>query len=532
VLSHCDFDKLAPGDFDSIAGHIARRIIVDGLLTRRRILAAFVAVGLVAFGAFRLTGLLGQLIPGVPKPLVLAVECLSAIVAAAAAFMFAGRYVDYLVANFLRPIPSDTEVRISRKSQAKRMADLPTRNVEHVFCATDLVTGLPVYVSSHDKGILWRRVFSGILAGVQQVHAQRWDAGALRLAEVVRASAAFPGIPPRRIALFSGTRPLFRPLREHDGQTKSFGEEITAERRRELDQEALERELCYPSTLFLGDGGLWNNLGTQVLREDRMARGQQHRSVPRMLLCVNASGALKRASVLSLQVPLVAVVSWLRRCLDILSANTIEPRTHSIAHALGRRVASIGRERGSDNLDVVSDLREVSETALELGIFSKHRYDIAAANPETIAWEGQAVQECEQLLKAWDCGETDRSVLERINKVLMSRPARVRTDVGAIDHDTVDDLKHSSAWVAAEELSSGDVAAPTTLGRIDLGMARRLLARGYVNTFLMSWMIERPYDIAGEISRIAELPTRIDRLLIVPGGPAPVGRKPKPGVVA
>ena len=72
------------------------------------------------------------------------------------------------------------------------LGSLADRTVEHTFCSTDLVLGQPVYFSSWGGGSAWRRTArtGGAPSGL------RYGADNLALAEVVRASSAFPGIPP------------------------------------------------------------------------------------------------------------------------------------------------------------------------------------------------------------------------------------------------------------------------------------------------------------------------------------------------
>lgn len=56
----------------------------------------------------------------------------------------------------------------------------------------------------------------------------------------------------------------------------------------------------------------------------------------------------------------------------------------------------------------------------------------------------------------------------------------------------------------------GQVSAPTTLGRIDAAVARRILARCYLNTYLTSLLLAPLHS--GELDALQELPQRLDKL--------------------
>src|SRR5262249_32009823 len=155
---------------------------------------------------------------------------------------------------------------------------LTARKVEHVFCATDLVLGQPLYISSHEGGLIWRRMWAESVAGQLFVSAQRWEAKNLTIAGVVRASASFPGIPPKRLSF-----PRWASLRHIKEARGTSGGTV-------CEPDDNPRDSRAPAVAFLGDGGLWNNLGTHVVREDQFLRGESD-EVP-ILLCINASAPL------------------------------------------------------------------------------------------------------------------------------------------------------------------------------------------------------------------------------------------------
>lgn len=349
---------------------------------------------------------------------------------------------------------------------------------------------------------------------------QRWDASRLRLAEVVRASAAFPGIPPRRLVFFPARgwprrTPRLRRIRGTEGRSSYFQKPLTDDLRRQLDQEEEEQDRRHPRAALLADGGLWNNLGTQVLREDRFV-GRDHGVPPDRMLCINASAPLKPSRPLQYYVPGVAVLAWLFRCLGILNANTVVPRTHSMASALGGRISQLRRASALDPLDVVVDMRTVAEMEFELELLSRHRHDIAASDPKLVDWQRDVAEECadwaDRRISRSEGSDAD-TLAERVEDLFRRMPSGNWHEPGLISHDDIDALTHVASWQRVKDWSDGRVDAPTTLGRLDQDSARRLVARGYLNTYMMSWLIEPPEHADEEIVQLAGLPNRIEGLL-------------------
>jgi hypothetical protein len=80
-----------------------------------------------------------------------------------------------------------------------------------------------------------------------------------------------------------------------------------------------------------------------------------------------------------------------------------------------------------------------------------------------------------------------------------------------------DRLTESPVWEAVVGSEGGGrVDAPTTLGRIEAGLARRIVARAYLNALLVSLYLS-PLD-ENDLATLESLPSRLD--LIVPGSAA------------
>jgi hypothetical protein len=133
-----------------------------------------------------------------------------------------------------------------------RLCEL-SRTVEHVFCATDLSSNAPFYFSTAGPGYVYSPA-----VGIARLEKTRMEGTTLSTA--VRASAAFPGgIPPKRFRLGKY------------GFQSDAGQDMTWYALRHLGQHRLNP----PRFVFLADGGVWNNLGTQAIVEDKGRSGSQ-----------------------------------------------------------------------------------------------------------------------------------------------------------------------------------------------------------------------------------------------------------------
>ena len=230
---------------------------------------------------------------------------------------------------------------------------------------TDLVLRLPVYASLSHGGMIWRRLeperhpFHG-------VDFHTFDAGDLPIAGVVRASAAVPGIPPRRLRI--------------------------------PDDPSVLHVAEHPKVAYLADGGLWNNLGSQVLREDgfigstaawdgRVLRPNPAPYMP--LLCFNGSGQLKPTKPWAFGIPGFALFKSLMQVHPILYANTVLPRTAAIEQAFRRRSWSEAKARAGrdDPLDLIVDLGPTSDIGSTYAAGALRPEHIRETDPEVTKWE-------------------------------------------------------------------------------------------------------------------------------------------------
>jgi hypothetical protein len=187
VAQRCHLEKLGPRELDGVARQLARTIIRKGVLTRAWLvflLSGPIVLSIAAAITLRIT-----IVPWAWLCFVIGLGI------ALSLLMGTGLVVEWLLDR--RYFRHGAE--FSRYCNRARLVSLSEREVDHVFCMTDLALGLPVYASSRG-GMIWRRLKSGATQD-GQVEFQPFDATQRSIAELTRASAAFPGIPPRRLKI-------------------------------------------------------------------------------------------------------------------------------------------------------------------------------------------------------------------------------------------------------------------------------------------------------------------------------------------
>jgi hypothetical protein len=197
---------------------------------------------------------------------------------------------------------------------------------------------------------------------------------------------------------------------------------------------------------YLADGGLWNNLGTQVTREDGFVRGarRRQRETPAILLSANGSRALQRGGGWRYNVPGLAPAFGALRGMRILAANTVTPRVRAI-----RQLTYAGLEVDHEGrpprmvVDLVADASEDPEDLfIDLGMVEARLDKVSGGShysgPHHFAYLTEA----------------------------------------------------SSEWGKVLEMASEGAMAPTTLGPMPSRLAGGAFARGYANTTLMLTLLE------------------------------------------
>lgn len=483
VAQRCQFDQLAPGALDPIAAELIGTIVDRGVLSRAwiaTITGGSIVVG-VAVGVelWRL---------GMPSVFALAIGLF---------LVFGVLLSSGLIVQRLLNRRYFSPGRVSG-----RLGDLADRHVEHVFCSTDLVLGQPVHFSTWDGGTAWRMTgTSG--AGRQPTSAgMPYGAEGLSLAEVVRASSAFPGIPPLRLrsdaALGAPRRPSSRRGRKSNGIVADPGGSVARS-----------------GALFLADGGLWNNLGSHVLREHRILRGREGGEVGLPLMCVNSSAPGAASAPVVYSVPVVAQFAALFRTLRVLTANTVQPRVGAIADAMARRNALGTRPSVHDPLDIVVDLSGVSRHEDAMRALCLDRAEVRRSDAVHDQYRRDLLDHlagwAEQVRGTPSSGDSTR-LAELVLGALAARPLGSDIGVGVLDRRTLEEVLVQPWWGAIRAGAGGDdLAVPTTLGRVSGSDAAALVLRGYANTWLSSLLLDpdsadtAPDDIVARVRQLTGL---------------------------
>ncbi len=240
-----------------------------------------------------------------------------------------------------------------------RMANLPASTVAHVLCATELTSGQPFYMSRE----MVMSPFYG--RGLPKIS----------LAGAVYASAAFPvGFPPfrlssKRLSLVNGR-----------------------------DDEP-------PRNLWLSDGGVFNNLGTETFNPGNSGAqiflpDPSLTIIPRvdLQLVVNASSPPKKVVLSSLLVGKTTL-----RIMSVLYENTLRPRVQRLMEDQARKDGPI--------------VVDISESPVELA--------------DRIS--GKRLQSDPTFIRAVDTREALREVLRDYEwKVYSDRAARTKTVLSAV----------------------------------------------------------------------------------------------------
>jgi hypothetical protein len=251
-------------------------------------------------------------------------------------------------------------------------------------------------------------------------------------------------------------------------------------------------------------------IGTHAAREDGVPRpyGPAPRSMP--LLCFNGSAPLRPTHPWAFKIPVIALLKSLLQVTQILNANTVLPRVDAMRRAFYRRHLIRTRPSHQDPADLIVDLSPTEEitAAFQYGILLPEL--IRKSDPAVKEWESAALFRVRNAREdAATSPQTDSlaSVLGPQPEPRGSFPV-----CGIANVNDWDTLRCSQVWKQlVENEGTGRVDAPTTLRRIESGLARRLIARGYLNTYFVSLFLAPWAD--DELDRLAKLTSRLDRIV-------------------
>lgn len=178
------------------------------------------------------------------------------------------------------------------------------RDIDHVFCATDLHAGEHVYFSG--RFVCSYRFGMG-------------EPGDVPLHTVVQASAAYPG----------GFPPRWLPTKRHGFR------------------EAQDEKATHVRRMALVDGGVYDNMADQwgqgvARRNERWSSLSPGLREPDELIVVNSSSPMRFSPVWKLRIPLLGEAFTFRRDINVLYDNTTTPRRR-LLHALFTEAMRTGR---------------------------------------------------------------------------------------------------------------------------------------------------------------------------------------------
>lgn len=267
VAQELDLTAAQPGALDPIAARVSQRIVGRGTLFGSAWAIAYVALLVLAASAALVLPWLAPL-PIWPK---------------AAIWVLALLLFAWLVSFRGKVCAAAFDRTLFRPDGSSTRLDGIARNLDHVFCATDLHAGEHVYFSA--DFVCSYRFGTGI-------------PGDLKLSEAVQASAAFPGAFP----------PAWLPTERHRFQDGAQGEAAGVRK------------------MSLVDGGVYDNMADQWAQgmEDRAGRvnpeGVAYRQAEELVV-VNSSAGLDWSRLRGLRLPAIGELLSLLRDKSVLYDN-------------------------------------------------------------------------------------------------------------------------------------------------------------------------------------------------------------------
>lgn len=366
---------------------------------------------------------------------------------------------------------------------------------EHVVCCTDLVSGKPVYFSTFNGGIGFSRLRTTNWQGYEIT-----DASKVSVAAILRASAGFPGIPPRRFLLAGrswASWPSWRLLRQG-------------------------------TIAFLADGGIWNNLGTQSMVEDHFYHGECGQPPSMPVIGLDASADLGKSASWNFHIPGWAEIQALFREFTISNNNTVAPRRDNFSKSLADEIHSSSQPFGPRPMVLSLPYSPANiASILDHWLYSRWlEFEMDTTELETNndywfrLWNGEllGVEDDSGMRDALSAISGKRSLWYRVIELLNSPAYKELCEIASIKpprHSVTPDyllVNHSKPRHDSQHLydvinSFGKMAqgiligqakscknpsfieTPTTLGAVERSIGRQLVGRGYANTVIALYML-------------------------------------------
>ncbi len=443
IASRCKFEAETSDSFDEIARELIEAVIYKGVLTKSRLLTILITI-LCPPVAFVVLAILGAL----PSPLI----TITLVGVWIALILCRGMLIEALLSKCY----------FGKFRSLHSLGELNSGNVEHVFCSTDLAMGVPCYFSTWNGGYLHIRLSTTD----EHISGRRISTPNMLLAGIVRASAAFPGIPPRRVSL--------RKFRQKEEVRFSFGGSI------------MEVMKPLKDTLYLSDGGVWNNLGTQALIEDRVFKeGDDCRSVkPEIGIVVNASAQLSSSPSWKFIVPGYAELATLLRIVRIVNENTVSPRLENLRTSFRQWIQheTVTTHSSSIRLPIIVDINRNAD----IGEFYR-RTSIALLNSvrdpsKYRIWASDLADYVAKYTYDRECGSIETNDTEFVRKLIGLSNQMPDTYSVKVEIKHMESLETLPAYQRLCEMSKDLEEVPTSLDKISQETAKSLIARAYAQT--------------------------------------------------
>jgi hypothetical protein len=158
--------------------------------------------------------------------------------------------------------------------------------------------------------------------------------------------------------------------------------------------------------------------------------------------------------------------------------------------------------------NLVSDLSDTQDLEKRLAWYGMEEDTIRKTDESLMKWQRDTLSRAETARDS-----AVKGLKENWNYVFCEpEPQGSYPAVGLANYRDFTALKGSQIWTdLVNSAGKGHIDAPTTLDRVDRELAWRLVARGYLNTFLLSLFLA-PL-VVGELDRLTDLKERLDRIV-------------------
>ena len=293
VAQECDFGNVTSEEFDQVAGNLASRICNETVISLSS-WSVRAYLGTLILFVISISWLIWVATDIELEWKIIVVIAL--VVLLGLGFMLRGTLAAWLIGKAFF---------IDSEGRSTTLGGINNRSIGHVLCATDLTSGAPFYFFCGQEWSAYSPLYG-------KAYMAKFELG-----KAVRASAALPGV---------FTPKLLIP--RHWKWAESF--------------EGSPQKTRLPELMFLADGGVWNNLGTQYFGRDeereapfKYTKIEATKEIspnndPGKLLIVDGSAVALPIKGWDMLVPFWGELRVLYRIMGLLYTNSVIPRLKHI----------------------------------------------------------------------------------------------------------------------------------------------------------------------------------------------------------